>query len=190
MQAGATPHPFWNFSLEVYSGEGVARSCIELQDRHGLDVNVLLFCCWIGASGRGRLQADELKRLAGKVTNWQREIVMPLRAARRRLAAGENLPVAPDEAAGILRRRVADAEIEAEHVEQLLLAENYAVPGNRDRPPKERLTAALANLGLYSEQLGIKVERRDRAAVATILAACFPMLDRGEIEHALNLDRA
>jgi uncharacterized protein (TIGR02444 family) len=190
MQPGSTPHPFWNFSLEAYGGEGVARACIDLQDRHGVDVNVLLFCCWIGASGRGRLQADELKRLTGKVGLWQREIVLPLRAVRRRLAGGEHLPVPPDDAAATLRRRVADAELEAEHVEQLLLAENYAAPGNRDRPPKERLAAALANLGLYSEQLGIKVERRDRAAVATILTACFPMLDRGEIEHALNLDRA
>ena len=189
MQVGGTPHPFWNFSLEVYAGEAVARSCIDLQDRHGLDVNVLLFCCWIGASGRGRLQADELKRLSGKVASWQRDIVMPLRAARRRLAAGENLPIAPEDAASALRRRIADAEIEAEHVEQLLLAESYAAPGNRDRPAKERLAAALANLGLYSEQLGIKVERRDRAAVAAILIACFPMLEAHEIEHALNLDR-
>jgi uncharacterized protein (TIGR02444 family) len=189
MQAGATPHPFWNFSLEVYSGEAVARSCIELQDRHGVDVNILLFCCWIGASGRGRLQAEELRRLTGKVGPWQRDIVMPLRAARRRLAAGENLPIAPEEAAAALRRRVADAEMEAEHVEQLLLAENYAVPGNRDRPAKERLAACLANLGLYSQQLGLKVERRDRAAVANILTSCFPMLQAHEIDHALNLDR-
>jgi len=190
MQVGATPHPFWNFSLEVYSGEGVARCCIDLQERHGLDVNVLLFCCWIGASGRGRLQADELKRLCGRIGNWQRDIVMPLRAARRRLATGENLPIPPDEAASALRRRIADAEIEAEHVEQLMLAESYAAPGNRDRPAKERLAACLANLGLYSQLLGIKVERRDRVAVATILSACFPMLQAPEIEHALNLDRA
>ena len=190
MPAGGAPHPFWNFSLEVYAGEGVARACIELQDRHGVDVNVLLFCCWIGASGRGRLQADELRRLCGRVGPWQRDIVMPLRAARRKLVAGENLPIPPDEAAAILRRRLADAEIEAEHVEQLLLAENYAAPGNRDRPAKERLAAALANLGLYSSQLGIKVERRDRAAVALLLVACFPMLRAHEIEHALNLDRA
>ena len=40
------------------------------------------------------MQADELKRLSGKVGPWQRDIVMPLRAARRRLAAGENLPIA------------------------------------------------------------------------------------------------
>ncbi len=41
MQPGSTPHPFWNFSLEVYGGEGVARACLELQDRRGVDVNLL-----------------------------------------------------------------------------------------------------------------------------------------------------
>src|SRR3954470_3940357 len=41
------PHPFWNFSLELYAGEGVAEACLDLQERRGCDVNVLLFCCWL-----------------------------------------------------------------------------------------------------------------------------------------------
>jgi hypothetical protein len=71
-----------------------------------------------------------------------------------------------------------------------MLAERFAYPGNRDRPPKERLAAALANLNAYSEILGLAVNRRDREEVATVLTACFPNLLPQEIEHALNLDRA
>ncbi len=185
---GLAPHPFWNFSLEVYGGEGVARACLDLQDRRQVDVNVLLFCCWLGASGRGRIERADLQALIGRVQAWQREVIGPLRAARRRL--GEGIAHAPDEEAALLRKRLADVEIEAEHVEQLMLAQPYAYPGNRDRPPKERLAAALANLVAYSEILGLAVERRDREAVATVLKACFPNLLPPEIDHALNLDRA
>ena len=42
---------FWAFSLEVYGRPGVAPACLALQDRHGLDVNLLLFCCWAASQG-------------------------------------------------------------------------------------------------------------------------------------------
>ena len=55
------PHPFWNFSLEIYAAEGVSEACLDLQERRGCDVNILLFCCWLGASGRPTLTADRLR---------------------------------------------------------------------------------------------------------------------------------
>ena len=79
------PHPFWNFSLELYAGEGVAEACLDLQERRGCDVNILLFCCWLGASGRPTLTADRLRALLKASDAWQAEIVRPLRAVRRLL---------------------------------------------------------------------------------------------------------
>jgi uncharacterized protein (TIGR02444 family) len=35
------PHPFWNFSLELYGGDGVAEACLDLQERRRCDVNIL-----------------------------------------------------------------------------------------------------------------------------------------------------
>ena len=51
-------HPFWDFSLHTYSAEGVGEACIALQERRGVDVNLILFCAWNGASGRGVLSTD------------------------------------------------------------------------------------------------------------------------------------
>ena len=79
------PHPFWNFSLELYAGEGVAEACLDLQERRGCDVNILLFCCWLGASGRPTLTADRLRAILKASDAWQAEIVRPLRAVRRLL---------------------------------------------------------------------------------------------------------
>ena len=54
------PTPFWDFSLAVYGRPGVAPACLALQQRHGADVNLLLFCAWFGAAHRGRLTADDV----------------------------------------------------------------------------------------------------------------------------------
>ena len=55
-------HSFWDFSLRVYGSDGVSAACIALQERHGIDVNLLLFSAWVGESGRGVLAQSELGR--------------------------------------------------------------------------------------------------------------------------------
>ena len=40
--------PFWNFSLRLYARAGVPDACLALQARHGIDVNLLFCCLWLG----------------------------------------------------------------------------------------------------------------------------------------------
>ncbi|MBX9944899.1 MAG: TIGR02444 family protein, partial [Reyranella sp.] len=143
------PHPFWNFSLELYSGDGVAEACLDLQERRGCDVNVLLFCCWLGASGRPTLTAERLRSILAASDAWQSEVVKPLREMRRRLK-DRSWPGALPETVDAVRRRVADAELAAEHAEQLKLAGLHTPPADRDRSPEKRLRAAVGNLGVYA----------------------------------------
>jgi len=183
------PHPFWNFSLEIYGGEGVAEACLDLQERRGCDVNILLFCCWLGASGRPTLTADRLRALLKVSDVWQAEIVQPLRRVRRLLKDrpwSEILPEALPETVEAVRRRVADAELAAEHAEQIKLASLYMPPADRDRPVEKRLRAAVGNLGIYAVCLGVVPDAKDRAAVAALMAAAFPMLSAGEIARAVG----
>ena len=113
---GFLPHPFWNFSLELYAGEGVAEACLDLQERRGCDVNILLFCCWLGASGRSTLTADRLRSILKASDVWQAEIVRPLRQVRR-LLKDRPWPEALPETVDAVRRRVADAELAAAFAE-------------------------------------------------------------------------
>ena len=39
---------FWSFSLRIYGAPGVEPACLDLQDRFGADVNLALYCLWIG----------------------------------------------------------------------------------------------------------------------------------------------
>lgn len=180
------PHPFWNFSLELYAGEGVAEACLDLQERRGCDVNVLLFCCWLGASGRPTLTADRLRSILAASDAWQTEVVKPLREMRRRLK-DRSWPGALPETVDTVRRRVADAELAAEHAEQLKLAGLHTPPADRDRPPEKRLRAAIGNLGVYAVCLGVVPDEADRRSVAALMRATFPAFAAVEVAEAVGL---
>ena len=182
------PHPFWNFSLEIYAADGVAEACLDLQERRGCDVNVVLFCCWLGASGRPTITADRLRAILKVSDVWQAEIVQPLRRVRRLLKDrpwSEALPETVDAA----RRRVADAELAAEHAEQLKLASLHSPPADRDRPVEKRLRAAVGNLGSYAVCLSVVPDGKDRAAVAALMLGTFPMLRAEEIDGIVGVTK-
>ncbi|WP_421999736.1 TIGR02444 family protein [Reyranella sp.] len=179
------PHPFWNFSLELYAAEGVADACLDLQERRGCDVNILLFCCWLGASGRPTLTADRLRAILKASDAWQAGIVQPLRAVRR-LLKDKPWPGALPETVDAARRRVADAELAAEHAEQIQLAGLHAPMADRDRPLDKRLRAAVGNLGIYAVCLGVVPDSRDRASVVTMMQGTFPTLTRAEIAQVVG----
>jgi uncharacterized protein (TIGR02444 family) len=132
---------FWRFSLALYASPGVAPACIELQDRHGKDVNLALYCCWLGASGRGRLTQAALEGADRAVAPWRERVVERLREARRAVKAAA-LPGSEG-----LYAKAKAAELEAERLLQSSLAGLAAAPARRPTP--ERLADAVANLSLY-----------------------------------------
>jgi uncharacterized protein (TIGR02444 family) len=130
---------FWRFSLDFYRRPGVAACCLDLQDRYGRDVNLLLFACWVGISGRGRLGVGDLARAESALEPWRREVVEKLRAVRR---------LVKDEAdATELYASLESTELRAERVSQFRLESLARKPGAPGR--EERLADALDNLALY-----------------------------------------
>lgn len=83
--------PFWRFALRVYAQPGVAPLCLTLQDENGIDVNLLLFACWCGSTGR-KLRAQDVEIAAAATSEWTEGVVRNLRAARRHWKA-----IGPDE---------------------------------------------------------------------------------------------
>lgn len=158
------PFPFWRYSVRTYGLPGVAAACLALQDECGADVNVLLYCCWMGRLGH-RLDRRALRSATAAVARWQAEVVRPLRLARR--AIRKDARGSAGRRATALRRRISAAELDAEYVEQMLLAavsERYprrsGAGGSRER--------AAANLRAYFALLGAPAAPRH---VATLLAA-------------------
>lgn len=114
--------PFWAFSLAVYAGDGVAEECLGLQERLGLDVNLLLFAAYMGAVEGVRLEAADVADAQALVTDWHKEIVRSLRHARQALKPPSTDTANPLQAANAtLRLQVKRAELESEKIEQAML---------------------------------------------------------------------
>ena len=130
--------------------------------------------------GPADLTADRLRTILKASDAWQAEIVRPLRAVRR-LLKDRPWPEALPETVDAVRRRVADAELAAEHAEQIKLASLHSPPADRDRPIEKRLRAAVGNLGVYAVCLGVVPDAKDRAAVVALMKGTFPALTADEI---------
>tara|TARA_R110000772_G_scaffold46685_2_gene106426 strand:- start:144 stop:662 length:519 start_codon:yes stop_codon:yes gene_type:complete len=75
-------NPFWDYSLVHYGRPEVARACLELQDDIGANVNLVLFCCWLGSSGQV-LTVQDLDEAEEIIRDWNEQVVEPLRGVRR-----------------------------------------------------------------------------------------------------------
>lgn len=135
------PPDFWSFSLDFYARPGVAETCLDLQDSHGLDVNLVLYCCWRGTI----LTQAQLQAAIALTAPSRSEIVQPLRTLRRRLKPG--FPPFPEAGVQGLRKRIADAELEAERLQQQALDALARQDG--PVPPPSR-AAASTNLALLA----------------------------------------
>lgn len=163
-------HPFWDFSLATYGRDGVADACIALQEAHGADVNILLFCAWAGCNGV-RLGRPQIEAACEAVREWHEEIVRPLRSVRRRLKSPvDGAP--PGELQPALRARLQKIEIDAEHIEQLRLAAFAdALEAGAPGAAAPDNAAARANMAIYLSVLGSGAGAKSDAALDTIAAA-------------------
>jgi uncharacterized protein (TIGR02444 family) len=181
MSADFPSHPFWDFSLSVYKVDGVAPACLVVQERHAVDVNVLLYCCWLGASGRGVATAGELDAALSAVGVWHHDIVRAVRAVRQRLKGG--LPPAPRDLSDGLRARIAKIEVDLEHVEQLMLAASVDRAADGALTTDRRAADAAANVGAYMAAIGARLDDNDRRQLATILGAAFTAVPADRIRE-------
>ena len=142
---GSSPS-FWTFSLQTFAKPSVAQTCLDLQDRLGIDVNVLLFMLWCAHYGR-RLSAQNIGNIVDLVNNWQADVVHPLRLVRNALKYPA--PNWPSQGTESLRERVKAAELEAERLQQEVMASSISVTGIGQ--PDGIRAAATANLKAYAE---------------------------------------
>lgn len=172
---------FWTYSLALYGRRDVERACLDLQQRHDLDINLLLLCCWLASRGI-ELDPAGLAGALAAVRSWQLEVVRPLRAIRRRLKirlaqpeAGAAQELWPDQT-GRLRAGILALELDAEHLEQLTLSRAVTGCSMRATPSLE---LAARNLRHYW-----RFRTDDRAALERLLGAAFPDATETDVSTA------
>jgi len=134
---------FRRFALDVYGCAGVPAAAVLLQDRCGVDVDVLLLAAFVGAAKGLSFTTRQAAAARAGTHRWQDDVVVPLRTLRRRLKDGP--PPAPNPATAALREQIKAAELAAEMIE---LAELSEFADGLDAPvadggAEERATAAM-----------------------------------------------
>lgn len=148
---------FWRWSLAAYARPGAEQLLLRMQDAHALNVTMLLWCVWCGATF-DELAPTLLRKGRDIADHWEAGVVAPIRLARRALKSPP--PEADREKAAALRQALKDDELRAEEVVQQMLqslAEAHASPASgalsaaararRNLAAYVRLTPAAASPG-------------------------------------------
>lgn len=183
----ADSHPFWQYSVAVYDRPGVAASCLALQDGRGADVNILLYCCWRAACGDAALDRAALEPIISRVASWRNDVIAKLRAVRVRTKTGIT-GVSPTTLAPF-RESLKALELDAEFIEQAMLAEHAASRDAAATSGAEGARAAAAGMVAYLSLLEPEAEPSPATDVAgdlrRILAGAFPDVDEAVVSAAV-----
>ncbi len=143
MRTNQFHRPLWEFSLALYDQPNVADSCLRLQDEDGINVNILLWCAWLGNSGY-LLNQHSLDQGQALIDRWNRQYISPLRALRVQMKADYGVS---DTEIERVRSTIKQAELYAER-QALYWLEQYAQTSSLIRATDAR-EAASGNIHLY-----------------------------------------
>jgi len=162
---------FWDFSLRVYAREGVAGACLTLQEQLQVDVNLLLYCCWLGHSGTV-LDSARLARALAFSQPWAQQVVRPLRGARRWMKAQpDSAKHDADTEYQSLRDAIKRVELQAERFQQHALAALTAASDTPAPPVERRLELMASNLKNYLGAAEIEIDTQVGNLLTTLLVA-------------------
>ncbi len=157
-----------------------------MQNDHGADVNMLLYCCWVGAAV-GVFDDELFNRASEYSARWSENVVIPLREARTWMKhTGCTVEPTPTEDCMQLREEVKSVEFAAEKMQQEALESLASVEKSRATTADQLISDVAANLKLYLETIGIQLSADVRRKVAEIVHAAFPGADEPAVSKALE----
>ena len=174
---------FWNFSNRVYQNDGVQEACLALQNKYGLDVNLVLFCCWSGAL-HGEFTEELFEQSLREASDWRQNVVEPLRNVRSWLKQEiQNGRFSADSSVMGFRDAVKATELESERLQQIDL-EHLADPSPHGE--FEPLNSSARNLKRYCDRCGVGMTNDIKRLLALILDACLSGVGPDEALSALS----
>lgn len=187
MPRNNTTEGFWDFSVRTYRTPGVPDACLSLQNDYGADVNMLMYCCWIGAN-LGQFDAGLFAEASRFSALWAENVVIPLRSARTWMkTSGCTLDGVPTKDCMRLRDKVKSVEFAAEKMQEQVLESLVSVDQLRGESEEQILNDVSANLVLYAGYSGFDICDDVRSKFAIIIAGAFPHWNRQSIDRVLEL---
>ena len=177
---------FWDFSVRTYRTDGVPDACLSLQNDYGADVNMLLYCCWVGAY-TGQFDPELFAKGSAFSTLWADHVVVPLRSTRTWMKqTGCDTESVPTDACMQLREEIKSVEFAAEKMQQQVLESMVSIDQSWSDTPEQILEEVIANLNLYAAYAGIKTCDDVRQKFSLIIDAAFPAWNMEDIKRTLD----
>jgi uncharacterized protein (TIGR02444 family) len=162
----------WAFALAIYARPGVAEACLALQNEAGVDVMLLLIATFAAVKHGTLITPDQIAAMDEACRPWREQIVRKLRAVRIELKTGPR--PAPNETTEQFRSKVKALELEAEKLENKLLAECLPLRPGQAKAGPEQLRAVLnAVVMRFADQRGTKASAGLSSSIDVIVGAAM-----------------
>jgi uncharacterized protein (TIGR02444 family) len=173
---------FWDFSVRTYYGEGVQDAFLDLQNERGADINMLLFCIWVGVT-RGDFDDDVFDRACEFSELWATNVVIPLRMARTwmKLTGCPETGVPVDDCMS-LRDKIKGVEFGAEKLQEEMLESLCGALPDANPAIEVQISTAIGNINRYFSYRGIDVDDWAKDRLATIFLVAIPGCKREDVK--------
>lgn len=168
-------HDFWRYSVKLYSKKAVETGCLLLQNTHNLNLNIILYCLYHPAHGRGIISIRELEKVAFVVDNFHKKITGNVRKSRQ---SWKKLS-----ASSAVYQDLFQLELTAEQIEQAIIMEALFSVAQKNRSEREKLNDCIASLNNYFCQKNVILNTNTRKAVVTLLQYAFPNHSVSELNY-------
>lgn len=172
---------FWEFSLKLYSQSEVEQNLLFLQNHYGCNVNIVLFCCWYGLEGQGRLSQKRLSSIIDSIQYWHERIVKPLRQLRKTMKRYRLIKDDPLNGESVLAE-----EINAEKIEQRMIVDKVSIERHGSKSPIFKVIDVCKSLLNYLRIRGVLLGDDGVDSVVTILSQVFPSVPLDEVANIVS----
>ncbi len=168
---------FWDYSVEIYAKPGIADNLLSLQNDHGADVNMLLFCCWTGIT-RGVFTDQSFNKANDFSHSWCEHAVSPLRQVRAWMKhSGCESDSVDSDWCMSLREKVKSVELQAEKLQQYALESIIAAQPDVTLSLNEQQNAMVINLKRYLDSADIRINDRIIHQLTEVIRMSFPQCE-------------
>ncbi len=151
---------FWNWSVNVYENPATKTACLHAQNTYLLDVNTLLWLCWLATKNKAP-SPKALEKCEDIRRRWSQKLTNNIRRARKTVSAS-TLPTAPKLKTELLKLELM---CEKHHQQDLENITQYTTEVS-DMSPQ---ALCHQNMGRYlASQHSV-----ERAAITATKALCF-----------------
>jgi uncharacterized protein (TIGR02444 family) len=167
--------PFCTFIKQIQAQPLVNNALLSLQQRLQLNINVLLFCCWVAERGLKPLNKTELRNILAIISPWHNQIVLALKKLRKHLQQQVSKPTLYK-----ISKLIIAKEKMANQIEQMILSDIMLKPVT-NRTPDQKFTDACKNITVYCKELPAGMDQQDTEAIKQLLMSIFPYIDTEQI---------